>query len=72
MIENAKDKNIDELNELETTLKTELEVKFSHIPTYQNIYPYFIKPAVQKAREKWMDNQLAFATQNLDTSTNGK
>lgn len=51
MIEECKDKNLDELNEIQESLKDELE-EFSEINGYKNIYRYFILPSMEKKKEE--------------------
>lgn len=47
----CKDKNLDELNEIQASLKDELD-EFNGIRDYQNIYKYIIIPSMNKKREK--------------------
>ena len=50
MIEECKDKNLDELNEIQESLKDELD-SFNEIKGYKNIYRYFILPSMEKKKD---------------------
>ena len=51
MIEETKGKNLDELNEIQESLKDELE-SFNEIKGYKNIYRWLILPSMEKKKEK--------------------
>lgn len=51
MIDECKDKNLDELNEIQESLKDELD-SFNEIKGYKNIYRYFIIPSMEKKKDK--------------------
>jgi len=57
MEEECKNKNLDELNEIQESLKDELD-KFNEIRGYKNIYNYLIKPSMEKKKESLMDKEL--------------
>ena len=57
MEEECKNKNIDELNEIQESLKDELD-EFNEIRGYKNIYNYLIKPSMEKKKESLMDKEL--------------
>jgi hypothetical protein len=51
MIEECKDKNLDELNEIQESLKDELD-SFNEIKGYKDIYRYLIIPSIEKKKDK--------------------
>ena len=57
MIEETKDKNLDELNEIQESLKDELD-SFNEINGYKNIYRFFIKPSMEKKKEKLVTKEF--------------
>ena len=57
MEEECKNKNLDELNEIQESLKDELD-EFNEIRGYKNIYNYLIKPSMEKKKENLMDKEL--------------
>jgi len=57
MEKECKDKSIDELNEIQESLKDELD-EFNEIRGYKNVYNFLIKPSMEKKREKLMDKEL--------------
>lgn len=57
MIEETKDKNLDELNEIQESLKDELD-SFNEINGYKNIYRFFIKPSMEKKKEKLITKEF--------------
>ena len=57
MEKECKDKSIDELNEIQESLKDELD-SFNEIRGYKNVYNFLIKPSMEKKREKLMDKEL--------------
>ena len=57
MIEECKDKNLDELNEIQESLKDELD-EFNEINGYKNIYRYFIIPSIEKQKEKILTKEF--------------
>lgn len=57
MIEECKDKNLDELNEIQESLKDELD-SFNEINGYKNIYRYFIIPSIEKKKEKLLTKEF--------------
>lgn len=57
MEEECKNKNLDELNEIQESLKDELD-EFNEIRGYKNIYNYLIKPSMEKKKESLMDKEL--------------
>ena len=57
MIEETKDKNIDELNKIQESLKDELD-EFNKINGYKNIYRFFIKPSMEKKKEKLLTKEF--------------
>lgn len=57
MIEETKDKNLDELNEIQESLKDELD-SFNEINGYMNIYRYLIKPSMEKKKEKLITKEF--------------
>ena len=50
MEKECKDKNLDELNEIQESLKDELD-EFNEIKGYKNIYRFLIVPSMEKKRE---------------------
>lgn len=63
----GKDLSVDDLNSLETKLEAELEEEFSYIPSYRNIV-YLIQSAMEKKREKLLNNQFDFALQSINAN----
>lgn len=57
MEEECKDKNLVELNEIQESLKDELD-EFNEIRGYKNVYTFLIKPSMEKKKEKLMDKEL--------------
>lgn len=57
MEEECKNKNLDELNEIQESLKDELD-EFNEIRGYKNIYNYLIKPSMEKKKESLMDKEF--------------
>ena len=57
MEKECKDKNLDELNEIQESLKDELD-SFNEIYGYKNIYRYLIIPSMEKKREKLLENEF--------------
>lgn len=57
MEKECKDKSLDELNEIQESLKDELD-EFNEIRGYKNVYNFLIKPSMEKKREKLMDKEL--------------
>ena len=57
MEKECKDKNLDELNEIQEFLKNELD-SFNEINGYQNVYRFFIVPSMNKKREKLQDKEF--------------
>lgn len=57
MIEETKDKNFDELNQIQESLKDELDL-FNEINGYENIYRFFIKPSMEKKKEKLLTKEF--------------
>ena len=57
MEKECKDKNLDELNEIQESLKDELD-SFNEIRGYKNVYNFLIKPSMEKKKEKLMDKEL--------------
>jgi hypothetical protein len=57
MIEETKDKNLDELNEIQESLKDELD-SFNEINGYKNIYRFFIKPSMEKKKEELVTKEF--------------
>ena len=57
MIEECKDKNLDELNEIQESLKDELD-SFNEINGYKNIYRYFIIPSIEKKKVKLLTKEF--------------
>ena len=57
MEKECKDKSIDELNEIQESLKDELD-EFNEIRGYKNVYNFLIKPSMEKKKEKLMDKEL--------------
>lgn len=53
----CKDKNVDELNEIQMRLKTELD-EFNDIAGYQDVFKYFIIPAIERKKEKAMEKLM--------------
>ena len=53
----CKDKNLDELNVIQESLKDELD-EFNEIRGYKNVYNFLIKPSMEKKKEKLMDKEL--------------
>ena len=53
----CKDKNLDELNEIQEFLKNELD-SFNEIKRYKDVYTYFIVPSMNKKREKLQDKEF--------------
>ena len=57
MEKECKDKNLDELNEIQESLKDELD-SFNEINGYMNIYRYLIKPSMEKKKEKLITKEF--------------
>ena len=57
MEKECKDKNLDELNEIQESLKDELD-SFNEINGYQDVYRFFIVPSMNKKREKLQDKEF--------------
>ena len=57
MEKECKDKNLDELNEIQEFLKNELD-SFNEINGYQDVYRFFIVPSMNKKREKLQDKEF--------------
>lgn len=57
MEKECKDKNLDELNEIQESLKDELD-SFNEIYGYKNIYRYLIIPSMEKKREKLLEKEF--------------
>lgn len=55
--DSKKIKTIDELNEIQMRLKTELD-EFNDITGYQNVFKYFITPAIEKKKERLSSQYL--------------
>lgn len=53
----CKDKNVDELNEIQEVLKTELD-EFNEINGYQDVFKYFVIPAIEKKKERLSSKYL--------------
>ena len=53
----CKDKNLDELNAIQKSLKDELD-SFNEINGYKDVYRYFIVPSMNKKREKLQDKEF--------------
>ena len=53
----CKDKNLDELNVIQESLKDELD-SFNEIRGYKDVYRYFIVPSMNKKREKLQDKEF--------------
>ena len=53
----CKDKSIEELNEIQEVLKTELD-EFNDITGYQNVFKYFIIPAIRRKKERLSSQYL--------------
>lgn len=53
----CKDKNIDELNEIQEVLETELD-EFNEINGYQDVFKYFVIPAIEKKKERLSSQYL--------------
>ena len=68
--EECKDKNSDELNEIQESLKDELD-KFNEIRGYKNIYRYLIIPSIENKRKKLQEKGFEdFVTEfNQEEST---
>ena len=57
MEKECNNKNLDELNEIQESLKDELD-EFNEIRGYKNIYNYLIKPSMEKKKEKLLVKML--------------
>lgn len=57
MEKECKDKNLDELNEIQEFLKNELD-SFNEINGNQDVYRFFIVPSMNKKREKLQDKEF--------------
>jgi len=57
MEKECKDKNLDELNEIQESLKDELD-SFNEIRGYKNIYNYLIKPSMERKKERLVDKEF--------------
>jgi hypothetical protein len=57
MEKECKDKNLDELNEIQEFLKNELD-SFNEIRGYKDVYSHFIVPSMNKKREKLQDKEF--------------
>ena len=57
MIEETKDKNLDELNEIQESLKDELD-SFNEIKRYKNVYRWLIVPSMEKKKEKLITKEF--------------
>ena len=57
MIEETKDKNLDELNEIQESLKDELD-SFNEIKGYKNVYRWLIVPSMEKKKEKLITKEF--------------
>ena len=55
--DNKKIKTIDELNEIQEVLKTELD-EFNEINGYQDVFKYFVIPAIEKKKERLSSQYL--------------
>ena len=55
--EECKDKTLDELNEIQESLKDELD-EFNEINGYQDVYRFFIVPSMERKRERLLDKIL--------------
>ena len=53
----CKDKNVDELNEIQEVLETELD-EFNEINGYQDVFKYFVIPAIEKKKERLSSQYL--------------
>lgn len=53
----CKDKNVNELNEIQEVLKTELD-EFNEINGYQDVFKYFVIPAIEKKKERLSSQYL--------------
>jgi len=53
----CKDKNLDELNVIQETLKVELD-EFNEISGYQGIYNFLIKPSMEKKKERLITKEF--------------
>ena len=57
MEKECKDKNLDELNEIQESLKDELD-EFNEINGYKNIYRFIIIPSMEKKKEKLLEKEF--------------
>lgn len=57
MEKECKDKNLDELNEIQESLKDELD-SFNEIKGYKNVYRWLIVPSMEKKKEKLITKEF--------------
>lgn len=57
MEKECKDKNLDELNEIQESLKDELD-EFNEINGYKNIYRFLIVPSMEKKKERLLTKEF--------------
>ena len=57
MEKKCKDKNLDELNEIQESLKDELD-EFNEINGYKNIYRFLIVPSMEKKKERQLTKEF--------------
>ena len=57
MEKECKDKYLDELNEIQESLKDELD-SFNEIKGYKNVYRWLIVPSMEKKKEKLITKEF--------------